>query len=68
MGDPRPRLVERRTGLPFADYLRQEIVEPLGLGFVLPVPADRFEEVVAVPITHGSTQYLDWIAGETLAP
>ena len=30
-------LVERRTGLPFADYLRQEIVEPLGLGFVLPV-------------------------------
>ena len=25
-------------------------------------------EVVAVPIIHGSTQYLDWIAGETLAP
>ncbi len=48
-------LVERRTGLPFADYLRQEIVEPLGLGFVLPVPADRFEEVVAVPIAIDRT-------------
>lgn len=42
-------LVERRTGLPFADYLRTEIVEPLGLGFVLPVPADRYHELVAAP-------------------
>ena len=25
-------------------------------------------EVIAVPITHGLSQYLDWIAGETLAP
>ena len=25
-------------------------------------------ESVAVPITHGLPEYLDWIAGETLAP
>jgi len=25
-------------------------------------------EIVAVPITHGLPEYLDWIAGETLAP
>jgi CubicO group peptidase (beta-lactamase class C family) len=42
-------LVERRTGVTFADYLRAEIVEPLGLGIVLPVPADRFDELLAVP-------------------
>ncbi len=42
-------LVERRSGLTFAEYLRSEIVEPLGLGIVLPVPADRFEELIAVP-------------------
>jgi len=42
-------LVERRTGLPFADYMRAEIVDPLGLGFILPVAADRYEELVAVP-------------------
>jgi len=42
-------LVERRTGLDFASYLRQEIVDPLGLGIMLPVPADRFDELVAVP-------------------
>jgi CubicO group peptidase (beta-lactamase class C family) len=42
-------LVERRTGLAFADYLQSEIVEPLGLGFVLPLPADRFHEDLAVP-------------------
>jgi CubicO group peptidase (beta-lactamase class C family) len=43
-------LVERRTGLAFSDYLRAEIVEPLGLGLMLPVPAQQFEEIVAVPI------------------
>ena len=48
-------LVERRTGLPFADYLRSEIVEPLGLGFVLPVPEDRFDEIVAVPVAIDRT-------------
>jgi CubicO group peptidase (beta-lactamase class C family) len=48
-------LVERRTGLSFADYLRTEIVEPLGLGILLPVPADRFDEVVAVPVATDRT-------------
>src|SRR4051794_52156 len=48
-------LVERRTGLAFADYLRGEIVEPLGLGFVLPVPAERFEDIVAVPVAIDRT-------------
>lgn len=43
-------LVERRTGMPFADYFRAEIVEPLGLGFVLPVPADRYDDLVAAPV------------------
>lgn len=43
-------LVERRTGMAFADYLRAEIVEPLGLGFVLPVPANRYAELVAAPV------------------
>ena len=42
-------LVERRTGMTFFDYLRAEIVEPLGLGFMLPVPADQYHEVLAVP-------------------
>jgi CubicO group peptidase (beta-lactamase class C family) len=48
-------IVERRTGLPFADYLRTEIVEPLGLGFVLPVPADRFGELVTAPVAVDRT-------------
>ena len=39
-------LVERRTGLPFADYFRREIVEPLGLGLLLPVPADQYADLV----------------------
>jgi CubicO group peptidase (beta-lactamase class C family) len=43
-------IVERRTGLSFANYLRSEIVEPLGLGIMLPVPADRYEDLVAVPV------------------
>jgi CubicO group peptidase (beta-lactamase class C family) len=48
-------LVERRTGLAFADYLRSEIVEPLGLGVLLPVPADRFADVVAAPVAIDRT-------------
>jgi CubicO group peptidase (beta-lactamase class C family) len=48
-------LVERRTGLPFADYLRTEIVEPLGLGLILPLPADRFDDVLAVPTATDRT-------------
>ena len=42
-------LVERRTGMSFADYLRRGIVEPLGLGFVLPLPAERFDKDLAIP-------------------
>jgi CubicO group peptidase (beta-lactamase class C family) len=48
-------LVERRTGMPFAEYMRAEIVDPLGLGFVLPVPAHRFDELVAVPVAYDRT-------------
>lgn len=48
-------LVERRTGLSFADYLHTEIVEPLGLGLMLPVPADQFETVLAVPVAIDRT-------------
>jgi CubicO group peptidase (beta-lactamase class C family) len=48
-------LVERRTGLPFAEYLRREIVEPLGLGLLLPVPEDRFHDVLAVPVAIDRT-------------
>jgi len=43
-------LVERRTGRAFADYLRTEIVEPLGLGLVLPLAVDRYHEVLAEPV------------------
>ncbi len=48
-------LVERRTGLTFADYLRTSVVEPLGLGLMLPVPADQFEDVLAVPVAIDRT-------------
>jgi CubicO group peptidase (beta-lactamase class C family) len=43
-------LAERRTGVPFAEYLQTEIVGPLGLGFLLPVPVDRYEALVAAPV------------------
>jgi CubicO group peptidase (beta-lactamase class C family) len=48
-------LVERRTGLSFADYLRTAIVEPLGLALMLPVPQDRYEELIAVPVAIDRT-------------
>jgi len=48
-------LVERTTGLTFAEYLRTEIVEPLGLGLVLPLPAEKFHDVLAVPIAVDRT-------------
>lgn len=48
-------LVEQRTGTPFAEYLRTEIVEPLGLGFVLPLPVDRFHDDLAVPAATDRT-------------
>jgi len=48
-------LVERRTGRTFPDYLHTEIVEPLGLGLVLPLPADQYDEVLAVPVAVDRT-------------
>jgi CubicO group peptidase (beta-lactamase class C family) len=48
-------LVERRTGQTFPEYLRTEIVEPLGLGLLLPLPAERYEEVLAVPVAVDRT-------------
>jgi CubicO group peptidase (beta-lactamase class C family) len=48
-------IVERRTGLNFFDYFHREIVAPLGLGFVLPLPADQFDEVLAVPVATDRT-------------
>ncbi len=44
-------LVERRTGMPFHEYLRTAIVEPLGLGFILPFPADKYDsDLLAAPV------------------
>jgi CubicO group peptidase (beta-lactamase class C family) len=48
-------LVERRTGLAFPEYLRKEIVDPLGLGFVLPLPANQYDKVLAAPIAVDRT-------------
>ena len=49
-------LVERKTGIPFADYLRTAIVEPLGLGFILPLPADQYDSpVLAAPVAIDRT-------------
>ena len=48
-------LVERRTGLAFPEYLEAEIVEPLGLGLLLRVPARRYDEVLAVPVAIDRT-------------
>jgi CubicO group peptidase (beta-lactamase class C family) len=48
-------LVERRTGLPFAEYLRTEITGPLGLGLILPLPAGQYHEVLAVPVAIDRT-------------
>jgi CubicO group peptidase (beta-lactamase class C family) len=46
-------LVERRTGQSFAGYLRTALVDPLGLGFLLPVPAADYHTVLAVPTVWG---------------
>jgi CubicO group peptidase (beta-lactamase class C family) len=48
-------LVERLYEMTFADFLRTEIVEPLGLGFVLPVQPDQFDELLAVPVATDRT-------------
>ncbi len=43
-------LVERRSGLSFSDYLRMEIVEPLELGFALPLPEEQYYTALAPPV------------------
>jgi CubicO group peptidase (beta-lactamase class C family) len=48
-------LTERKTGATFPEYLRGEIVEPLGLGLVLPLPAEQYHEVLAVPVAIDRT-------------
>ena len=48
-------LVERRTGVNFAEYLRTAIVEPLGLGLVLPLPAEQYETALATPVAIDRT-------------
>ena len=48
-------IVERRSGLPFADYLRSTLIEPLGLGFLLPVPAEDYDELLAIPVATDRT-------------
>lgn len=49
-------LVERRTGMAFHEYLRTAIVEPLGLGFILPLPADQYDSpVLAAPVAIDRT-------------
>lgn len=48
-------IVERRTGLTFAQYLYRNIAEPLGLGLLLPVPEDDFTRVLAVPTATDRT-------------
>jgi CubicO group peptidase (beta-lactamase class C family) len=42
-------LVERRTGSTFAEYLRAEIAEPLGLSLEVGVPVDRQKDTIAWP-------------------
>jgi CubicO group peptidase (beta-lactamase class C family) len=49
-------MVERRTGMPFHEYLRTAIVEPLGLGFILPLRADQYHSpVLAAPVAIDRT-------------
>ena len=55
-------LVERRTGMPFDEYLRTAIVEPLGLGFILPLPADKYHSpVLAAPVAIDRTSDEDQV-------
>jgi CubicO group peptidase (beta-lactamase class C family) len=48
-------LVERRTGMTFAEYLRTAIVEPLGLGLILPLPVEQYDTVLAKPVAIDRT-------------
>jgi CubicO group peptidase (beta-lactamase class C family) len=53
-------LVERVDGRPLPDYLRQELAEPLGLGFELAVPVERQRDTVAPMVcTDGTTAEVD---------
>lgn len=42
-------LIERRTGLSFADYLAREVAGPLGLTLEVGVPLERQRETIAWP-------------------
>ena len=42
-------VVERRTGLDFAEYVRTQIAEPLGLSLELKVPPERQRDTIAWP-------------------
>jgi CubicO group peptidase (beta-lactamase class C family) len=48
-------IVERLTGLPFPEYLRTAVVEPLGLGLLLPVPAAQYSTLLAAPVATDRT-------------
>ncbi|MDO8390331.1 MAG: serine hydrolase domain-containing protein [Actinomycetota bacterium] len=48
-------LVERRTGLDFSEYLRQEIAEPLGLTLETKVPVERQQSTIAWPVAIDRT-------------
>jgi CubicO group peptidase (beta-lactamase class C family) len=48
-------IVQRLTGLTFPEYLRTTIVEPLGLGLLLPVPAERYSTLLAAPVATDRT-------------
>jgi CubicO group peptidase (beta-lactamase class C family) len=48
-------LVERRTGMTFAEYLSTVIVEPLGLGLILPLPVEQYDTVLAKPVAIDRT-------------
>jgi CubicO group peptidase (beta-lactamase class C family) len=48
-------IVERLTGLTFPEYLRTAVVEPLGLGLLLPVPAEQYSTLLAAPVATDRT-------------
>src|SRR5262249_37298260 len=48
-------LIDRRTGSPFADYLRRETGDPLGPGLILPLPAEQYDVVLAAPVAIDRT-------------
>ena len=46
-------VVERASGMPYADYLRTSILEPLGLGSIVPCPAAPAERM-AIGYVHAT--------------